>query len=195
MCNDSVIRSAITLRSLLTASRVVPPQRARRRGGRRQRGRGAADGAAWVDAFRAAAAARTSCLRIRPPTPVPEIEPRSTPCSAAILRTNGVTYPPLSPEGAVATGAGGCRLARRSDRGPATGGAGESRAVPVVPVAPCGAWAEPRTPGSPRVPAAGSELRASTGSAGGAAAGAEAAHLRRTDHGQLRRRLRRSRPR
>jgi len=40
-------------------------------------------------AFRAAS--RTSSLRIRPPTPVPESEPRSTPLSLASLRTIGVT--------------------------------------------------------------------------------------------------------
>ena len=37
------------------------------------------------------AAASTSCLRTRPPTPVPVTEARSTPCSLASLRTSGVT--------------------------------------------------------------------------------------------------------
>ena len=49
-------------------------------------------------AFAASAAARTSCLRIRPPTPVPLTVARSTPFSAASLRTSGVTYAPSSPE-------------------------------------------------------------------------------------------------
>ena len=56
----------------------------------------------------------TSCLRMRPPTPVPLTVPRSTPFSAASLRTSGVTYAPsASPreagagmDGAVAAGAG-----------------------------------------------------------------------------------------
>ena len=34
----------------------------------------------------------TSCLRMRPPTPVPVTDSRSTACSAASLRTSGVTY-------------------------------------------------------------------------------------------------------
>ncbi len=38
----------------------------------------------------------TSCLRIRPPTPVPLTDARSTPFSAASLRTSGVTYAPSS---------------------------------------------------------------------------------------------------
>src|SRR5205085_2532977 len=40
------------------------------------------------------AASSTSCLRIRPPTPVPLTLERSTPFSAASLRTSGVTYAP-----------------------------------------------------------------------------------------------------
>ena len=53
---------------------------------------GAAAGAGASAAFLASsAAASTSCLRIRPPTPVPVTEDRSTECSAASLRTNGVT--------------------------------------------------------------------------------------------------------
>src|SRR6185312_15493065 len=44
------------------------------------------------------AALTTSCLRMRPPTPVPVSDDRSTPRSAASLRTSGVTYgEPLSP--------------------------------------------------------------------------------------------------
>jgi len=45
-------------------------------------------------------------LRMRPPTPVPVTVDRSTPCSAASLRTSGVTYGP-SADGAGA-GAAGC---------------------------------------------------------------------------------------
>ena len=41
---------------------------------------------------RLAAASMTSCLRIRPPTPVPAIDSSGTECSAASLRTSGVTY-------------------------------------------------------------------------------------------------------
>lgn len=55
---------------------------------------GAAAGAAAAGAgtaFAASAAAMTSCLRMRPPTPVPVTEARATPCSAASLRTSGVT--------------------------------------------------------------------------------------------------------
>ncbi len=42
-------------------------------------------------AGRFAAAARTSCLRMRPPTPVPVTVERSTPSSRARRRTSGVT--------------------------------------------------------------------------------------------------------
>ena len=91
VCNDSTMRVAITLRSRLNDS-VWP-----RRGLGVAVGAGAdgvlgADGgAAAAGAFAASAAASTSCLRIRPPTPVPWTDARSTPCSAAILRTSGVT--------------------------------------------------------------------------------------------------------
>ena len=51
-----------------------------------------AAGASAAGAFAAlAAASSTSCLRIRPPTPVPVTVDRSTSCWAAILRTSGVT--------------------------------------------------------------------------------------------------------
>ena len=78
---------------------------------------GAAAGASA--ALRAcSAAASTSCFRIRPPTPVPDRVVRSTLCSAASLRTRGVTYGDPSPPaagaavgaaavGAAAMGAGG----------------------------------------------------------------------------------------
>ena len=52
---------------------------------------GAAGAGASAAFFASSAAASTSCLRIRPPTPVPVTEDRSTPCSAASLRTSGVT--------------------------------------------------------------------------------------------------------
>jgi len=54
---------------------------------------GAAAGAAAADAaaLAASAAATTSSRRIRPPTPVPFSEDRSTPLSAASLRITGVT--------------------------------------------------------------------------------------------------------
>jgi hypothetical protein len=54
-----------------------------------------ADAAAAAASARAAAArsaaASTSDLRMRPPTPVPAMVLRSTPCSLASLRTSGVT--------------------------------------------------------------------------------------------------------
>jgi hypothetical protein len=49
-------------------------------------------------------AERMSSLRIRPPTPVPEILERSIPISAASFLTSGVTYPASLLE-AAATGA------------------------------------------------------------------------------------------
>src|SRR5690606_25641728 len=54
-------------------------------------------------------ASSTSCLRMRPPTPVPVSVLRSTPCSAASLRTSGVTYgvSPVVGSG-VGCGAGAC---------------------------------------------------------------------------------------
>ena len=56
----------------------------------------AAAGAGWALCWAAAcsawrAASRTSCLRMRPPTPDPVTVARSTPCWAASLRTSGVT--------------------------------------------------------------------------------------------------------
>ena len=50
-----------------------------------------AAGAGWRAALAFSAASSTSCLRIRPPIPVPVRAPRSTPCCAASLRTSGVT--------------------------------------------------------------------------------------------------------
>ena len=48
-------------------------------------------GASAVYGPQKGATARTSCFRIRPPTPVPETVLRSTPRSAASRRTRGVT--------------------------------------------------------------------------------------------------------
>ena len=92
VCSDSSIRSEMILRSRETFS-VVP-----------RSGEGVMDAAAgWVEAAAAgaappaagaladSAAASTSCLRIRPPTPVPLTLARSTPCWVASLRTSGVT--------------------------------------------------------------------------------------------------------
>src|SRR5450432_3931935 len=50
-------------------------------------GCGAGCAARW-----ARAASIMSCLRMRPPTPVPVTLSRSTACSTASLRTSGVTY-------------------------------------------------------------------------------------------------------
>ena len=55
----------------------------------------------------ASAAASTSCLRMRPPTPVPLRLPRSIPFSAANFRTSGVTYG-LSPLGSAPAAGSGC---------------------------------------------------------------------------------------
>src|SRR4051812_18080969 len=59
---------------------------------------GAAAAAGWAACSAWRAASRTSCLRIRPPTPEPVTVDRSTSCWAASLRTSGVTYPAPSPE-------------------------------------------------------------------------------------------------
>ena len=106
-CSDSVIRWAITCRSrgIFTVEPGFGPSAA---------GVGTVLGLRGVSAPAAAgcgsgvgsgsgssacsAAASTSCLRIRPPTPVPLTVARSTPCSDASLRTNGVTYgAPVAP--------------------------------------------------------------------------------------------------
>ena len=95
VCSESTIRSEMILRSRETFS-VVP---------RSGEGVGAAaaagcpvdavgavaDAAGASAASAALAASRTSCLRIRPPTPVPATVARSTPCWVASLRTSGVT--------------------------------------------------------------------------------------------------------
>ncbi len=121
VCSDSVIRLAMTPRSRDIFS--VRP----RSGDGSTRGAaaaGASAGAAaaaarpllvagsgsacgWV-AWRDRAASSTSCLRIRPPTPVPRMPARSTSCSAASLRTSGVTYAPpvASPSGPWSAGGG-----------------------------------------------------------------------------------------
>ena len=102
-CSDSTIRVAMILRSRDIFT-VVPrngdgadPDAVPEAAGAAAAGAAAAGAAAagccwaccWV--CWAWAASRTSCLRIRPPTPVPVTAPRSTPCWAAILRTSGVT--------------------------------------------------------------------------------------------------------
>ncbi len=98
-CSDSTIRFAITLRSRVIFS-VLPRSGLGETGadlsaagccaaGGACEAAGAAGSSGF--AFAAAAASSTSCLRIRPPTPLPSSEVRSTPCSAAILRTSGVT--------------------------------------------------------------------------------------------------------
>jgi hypothetical protein len=47
-----------------------------------------------------------SCLVMRPPSPVPEIWERLTPCSRAILRTSGEERASSSSSGALGAGAG-----------------------------------------------------------------------------------------
>ena len=77
------------------------------------------------------AAARTSCLRIRPPTPVPVTVRKSTPCLSASLRTSGVTYGTSSllftlacAAGGVATDFGASTLGATSTFSSAAGAAG-----------------------------------------------------------------------
>ncbi len=96
VCSDSTIRVAITLRSRdifsvlprsgLGAGTPVDWPAGSAAGASAQRRCGSARGLAS-----SAAASMTSCLRIRPPTPVPVTEARSTSCWAASLRTSGVT--------------------------------------------------------------------------------------------------------
>src|SRR5665811_714763 len=89
------MRAAMTLRSRLIFSVVprlgetaVPPPVVTAVGADAPAGTAPA-----VTAARAAeAASSTSCLRIRPPTPVPLSAARSTLLSLASLRTKGVTY-------------------------------------------------------------------------------------------------------
>src|SRR6185312_6969625 len=120
VCSDSVIRLAMTPRS-----RDIFSVRPRSGDGSTRGGAsaGAPAGAAaaarpllvagsgsacgWVS-WRDRAASSTSCLRIRPPTPVPRMPARSTSCSAASLRTSGVTYAPpvASPSGPWSAGCG-----------------------------------------------------------------------------------------
>ena len=100
-CSDSTMRCAMTLRSRDIFSRVprlsetaaaaagAPPPDAAGAVGAAAAG---AAGSGWAAAALAfSAASRTSCLRIRPPIPVPVRLPRSTECWAASLRTSGVT--------------------------------------------------------------------------------------------------------
>ena len=98
VCSESTMRSAMILRRRETFS-VVPrsgdgaPLGAAEPAAAGAAAAGAAAGAAgcWACCWAAAAASRTSCLRMRPPTPVPVTAARSTPCWEAILRTSGVT--------------------------------------------------------------------------------------------------------
>ena len=93
---------------------------------------GATRAGAWAGlaafwAVARAAASSTSCLRIRPPTPVPARSDSETPRSLASLRTSGVTYPSLSPVDAAAACAGagaGCGWAAGGADGCGGGGAG-----------------------------------------------------------------------
>ena len=111
-------------------------------GGAAAAGRRGRRGSRRRPAWPAAAASRTSCLRIRPPTPVPVTAARSTPCWAAILRTSGVTYAGrvagatgsagFSSDGACADGAGavsaaGLASCAGSGSGSASGSGAASR--------------------------------------------------------------------
>ena len=95
-CSDSTIRRAMTRAHAGSASRCGRAAGSAAGFGRRRGGRGGRGGRRggrrrpWPPAAFSAASS-TSCLRIRPPTPVPVSEARSTPCSAASLRTSGVT--------------------------------------------------------------------------------------------------------
>ena len=145
-----------------------PPGRRPGGGGRTAAAAGLARGAPACGRGRRRAASRaassTSCLRIRPPTPVPVTAARSMPCSAASLRTSGVTYglsapfaqPPRRPArpaagaasvrpGALAVRAGGAspELGRPPGGGTLAGGA-------------AGSWAPRRPAGTGSSPAAGS---------------------------------------
>ena len=188
---------------------VVPRLAATDAGRRRWRGRagcggrgGAAAGGAagWRGRLSAAcwalAASSTSCLRIRPPTPVPVTAARSTPCSRASLRTSGVTYVAASPErvagrtpaatrcgggaGAARRPVAGLRLARRAGRWAARRrGLGVGLPAAARARLPAGGWvlavpARLRLPARAAAPAgrglAGAAGRRRRGRRGGAAA-------------------------
>ena len=89
-CSDSTMRAAMTLRNRLIFS-VVPRFGETLTWTVEAAGPGALAGAGATTTVAAAAESRTSCLRIRPPMPVPLIEERSTLLSLASFRTNGVT--------------------------------------------------------------------------------------------------------
>src|SRR6056297_585646 len=96
VCSDSTMRSAITRRNRLIFS-VRPRSADGSLGATVAAGTAGADSLAAGGAaalFLASTAARTSALRIRPPTPEPEMVARSMSLSAASLRTSGVTYTP-----------------------------------------------------------------------------------------------------
>ena len=99
-CSDSTIRLAMVLRSRdifsvvpRSVARARPPAASPRRPepSAARGGSGSGRPAASAAFLASSAAASTSCLRTRPPTPVPVTEDRSTLCSAASLRTSGVT--------------------------------------------------------------------------------------------------------
>ena len=112
ICSDSTIRLAMTWRGRdirWVVPRSADAATAGRLGAAGAAGTpaGAAAGAAAAGCAAACAAAAsaaaasaarcwreassTSCLRMRPPTPVPLIDSSGTACSAASLRTSGVT--------------------------------------------------------------------------------------------------------
>src|SRR6187402_665709 len=124
VCIETTARSATTLRSRDIGT-VVP------RSGEVSSGvaAGAAAGAAAGDGAGVLAASRTSCLRIRPPTPVPVREPRSMPLSCASLRTIGVTYPACEVDVATAGAAGAATAAGAGAAAAAGAGAAGSGAA------------------------------------------------------------------
>ena len=89
VCIETTARSATTLRSRDIGT-VVPRRVEVSSCGA---GVGVTPDAAVATGAPPATAASTSCLRMRPPTPVPVMPSRSTPLSFASLRTIGVTYP------------------------------------------------------------------------------------------------------
>jgi len=128
-------------------------------------------------------AARTSSLRMRPPTPVPDTRARSTPCSAASLRTMGVTYASVFDAAAgrggtgedtgaettgAATGADGAGVATGAETTGAAGGgvAGAAEAPDVLPIsakrAPTGTVESTGTSIARTVPETGEGISVST---------------------------------
>jgi hypothetical protein len=124
-CKDSRVFFAVICRIRL-AFWVVPRRWAKAGAGTAARAAGAGAAAAGADAdgacgsILASPAASTSCLRMRPPTPVPLTDARSMLFSAASFRTSGVTYGAPSEADAAAAAAG----ARAAGAGAAGFGAG-----------------------------------------------------------------------